>query len=419
MPIVSCACWLSAAVAVLCAGTSAAGGESILAAGRPARLEIRPAGERAVRVTLLPQDAAMGLPFTPALVDAAAEGEPVLSVTELDQPIERRVGGLSVTVRPAPLTVEVRAGERLVQRVELDEQGRVRFRLDDSPVLGLGEGGPLPPRGVNWRELPIEFDRRGRLHRMRPRWQADAYGSRNPVAMLVGTGGWALFVATPWGQIDLSQPDEGVYTPIERRDADAMRQSQRDQQENRGKGVPPMDSVTPGVVDLFVFDASEPEVFLRDVATLTGKAALPPRWALGYMQSHRTLEDDTQLVEIVNTFRAKQIPLDAVIYLGTGFTPRGWNTEQPSFAFNPEVFKREPEEVIDDLHDRDVKVVLHMVPWDRDKLPTLTGQIPPGEAEELEPGHLRRTGTSIASWLPRASTRGGPTKGIGSTCGSG
>ena len=48
------------------------------------------------------------------------------------------------------------------------------------------------------------------------------------------------------------------------------------------------------------------------------------------------------MLGIVDTFREKQIPLDAVIYLGTGFTPRGWNTRQPSFKFNPEVFKRDP-----------------------------------------------------------------------------
>ena len=50
---------------------------------------------------------------------------------------------------------------------------------------------------------------------------------------------------------------------------------------------------------------------------------LPPKWALGYMQSHRTLEDDTQVLGIVDTFRTRQIPIDAVIYPGTGFSPRG------------------------------------------------------------------------------------------------
>ena len=121
---------------------------------------------------------------------------------------------------------------------------------------------------------------------------------------------------------------------------------------------------------------------------ITGPAAMPPLWALGYMQSHRTLEDDAQMLGIAETFRRKQIPLDALIYLGTGFTPRGWNTKQPSFEFNPDVFTRDPSAVIADLHARHVKVVVHMVPWDRDRLPTLHGTIPPRPGETLDASHL-------------------------------
>jgi len=106
------------------------------------------------------------------------------------------------------------------------------------------------------------------------------------------------------------------------------------------------------------------------------------------MQSHRTLEDDGQMIHIVKTFREKRLPLDAVIYLGTGFCPRGWNTEQPSFDFNPEVFAREPATVIQALHDLHVKVLVHVVPWGRDKLPTLQGTIPPRPGDTMDSSHI-------------------------------
>jgi alpha-glucosidase (family GH31 glycosyl hydrolase) len=80
------------------------------------------------------------------------------------------------------------------------------------------------------------------------------------------------------------------------------------------------------------------------------------------MPSHRTLENDAQIVSIVDTFHKKQIPIDAVICLVTGFTPRGWKTNQPSFEFNRSVFKREPKEVLSDLHARHAKAVVHMIP---------------------------------------------------------
>jgi alpha-glucosidase/alpha-D-xyloside xylohydrolase len=139
-----------------------------------------------------------------------------------------------------------------------------------------------------------------------------------------------------------------------------------------------------------VLDASDPAQALKDFSAITGPAVMPPRWALGYMQSHRTLEDDRQLVGIVDTFRSKRIPIDAVIYLGTGFTPRGWNTRQPSFEFNPEVFTRDPKAVIADLHARNVRVVVHMVPPDRDRLPTLHGTIPPARGETVDEAHIQR-----------------------------
>ena len=179
--------------------------------------------------------------------------------------------------------------------------------------------------------------------------------------------------------------------------ADRAPQTERNQQHSAGKGLPPADSVVPGVYDVFVFDAHDPAKAMKDFSAITGPAALPPKWALGYMQSHRTLEDETQLLGIIDTFRAKQIPIDAVIYLGTGFSPRGWNTKQPSFDFNPDVFKRDPKTVLADMHDRHVKVVVHMVPWDRDKLPTLHGSIPPRPSETRgRIAHPDATGSSTS-----------------------
>ena len=166
-------------------------------------------------------------------------------------------------------------------------------------------------------------------------------------------------------------------------------QTERNQQQALGKGLPPIDQIVPGLYDFFVFDAHDPATALKDFSAITGPAVMPPKWALGYMQSHRTLEDDTQMLGIVDTFRSKQIPLDAVIYLGTGFAPRGWNTRQPSFDFNPDVFKRDPKAVLADMHARHVKVVVHMVPWDRDKLPTLHGTIPPRPGETLDASHIQ------------------------------
>jgi alpha-glucosidase/alpha-D-xyloside xylohydrolase len=335
--------------------------QPLMAAGQPAQLVVRAAGNSSLRITLGPTSFGREFPVNPAVVDRKY-GSPEIRLRELSKRIERKIGSLVVGVRPDPLTVTIKtmAGQ-LVQDIVFEADGSLSFKLDQYPVLGMGEGGPLPDKSRPWREQPVQFDRRGALDTMEPRWQSDMYGSRNPVAMLFGTGGWGLFVAAPWVQVDLRRADRGVFLPW-RPTGTGQPQIRQNQEQNASKGLPPVDGIVPGLYDLFVFDARDPAKALGDFSAITGPAAMPPRWALGYMQSHRTLDDETQMIGIIDTFRSKNIPVDALIYLGTGFSPRGWNTRQPSFDFNPDVFKRVPATVLADLHARNVKVVVHMVP---------------------------------------------------------
>lgn len=361
----------------------------LFTAGKPAQLAIRQAGEHSIRITLKPLSYTGDFPFTPALAERTY-AEPAILLTELSGPVRKRVGNVNVEVRPDPLTVIVTTLEGApIQEVIFDKDSTLSFALDGEPVLGLGEGGHKTPPGMDWRTQSIEFDRSGRFQEMQPRWQSDAYGSRNPVPLLIGTAGWALFVASPWVQVDLRDSTRGIFIPWKPTAQDSIQQNQKNQGLAQAKGLPPADSVIPGLYDFFVFDAHRPEALMKDISVLSGPAVMPPKWALGYMQSHRTLQDETQMIAVVDSFRVKRMPIDAVIYLGTGFTPRGWNTKQPSFDFNPEVFHRDPAVVLGDLHAMHVKVVLHMVPYDRDQLPTLHGSIPAKAGETLDAGHIQ------------------------------
>jgi len=99
---------------------------------------------------------------------------------------------------------------------------------------------------------------------------------------------------------------------------------------------------------------------MAEYARLTGSPEMPPLWSLGYQQSHRTLGGPDEVLWVAKTFREKKLPCDALIYLGTGFTPSGWNAANGSFVFNRNVFP-EPKEMIDELHGMNLRVVLHAV----------------------------------------------------------
>jgi alpha-glucosidase (family GH31 glycosyl hydrolase) len=353
--------------------------------GKPAELTVTSGGSHSVRVTLKP--VGMELPPSPSLLNVKIK-DPAISLRKIEAPVKARVGALDVEITPSPLTVLVKSATgREIQQLVFDEKtGKVSFNVGDAPVLGLGEGGQQPGKGSG--PLGVQFDRRGKLDVMRPGWGSGTLGSRNPVAVLVGTDGWALFVASPWVQVDLRDQARGVFIPTN----NVAPTAGVDTPAPPDGGKQPVPAEAQGI-DLFVFDAGEPANLMKDLRDLTGAPAMPPRWALGYMQSHRELRDDKLtpeelILDVVDTFRKKQLPVDSVVYLGTGFTPTGWNKPQPSFEFNPKVFVSDPKEVLKKLHDRNVKVVVHMRDLSAKEMPHLVGNIPPRPGEKLDQNHI-------------------------------
>ncbi len=335
--------------------------------GQPAELTIRASGAHSVRVTLKSVVTGEQALANPTLVDRVWP-EPDIRLQAITETISKRVGGLEVKVSASPLTVAVSdARGNLLQSLVFDSaSGNVSFLIGNSPILGMGEGGKT-------------FDRRGNLDPMTPAWGSGTIGSRNPVALLIGTGGWGLYLAapltevpapqgqpqTPRLQVDLRGPERGIFVIPDQPKEQAA-----------------------GLFDCFVFDTHDPAVFMKEVSVLTGPAVMPPKWALGYMQSHRTLQTDKEMIGVVDTFREKKLPIDAVIYLGTGFAPVGWNTPQPSLTFNPKVFLRDPAEVLADLHKDNVKVIVHVVPPTLRQLPALHGSIPAAGGEAVDATHI-------------------------------
>jgi alpha-glucosidase/alpha-D-xyloside xylohydrolase len=301
-------------------------GQRLRVAGRDVEVAVTAAGPATVRVSLAPleNDKVLPVPSDGSLVRQDG-GAPILRVRSLDKPLTADCGEARVTVSADPLTfrIETRDG-RLIQALRVDGQsGAVGFPLGDGLVLGLGEGGP-------------QYDRRGSIDRMRNGqggYRLRTHGGRVPVPWLIGTAGWAMFIHRPYGSFDLTGA-EGRFTP--------------------GSASGPLP------LDVFVVAAREPAKVMAEYARLTGFPEMPPLWALGYQQSHRTLAGREEVLAEARTFREKKLPCDALIYLGTGFCPSGWNTGHGSFRFNPSNFP-DPKAMLDELHLLGFKVVPHVV----------------------------------------------------------
>jgi len=327
----------------------AQGGADILVAGRPA--EILVASETAstvrltVRGTINNKPAPMSITGALAREDTTPAGQRVVPATRV------RAGDLVVRFTPNPPTLYLETpGGVVVQRLTLNAAASgFSFQLPKGPLLGLGEGG-------------VQFDKKGSTDQMRNgqgAGQGDGYrlainGTRAPIQWLIGTDGWAIFIDQPSGAFDFTG-SEGKFTPA---DTYAM------------------------PLDIFVITSRDPLVIMREYARLTGLAEMPPLWAFGYMQSHRTLGGPDEILGVARTFRDKKLPCDTLIYLGTEFAPSGWNTRNGEFTWHPTNFP-DPKKMLDTLHDDHFKVVVHVVVEGRRFIGTVKD---PCKAAALPPG---------------------------------
>jgi alpha-glucosidase/alpha-D-xyloside xylohydrolase len=340
--------------------------------GKPAELVLSEISAHAIRVQISPLNDT-GRPQTMAPSPVLTSFPQDVKFRARDVPKEKqiRMGDLRVVLQPEPFSVSVRRRDgTLVQQLISEAgtgMGTILFHTD-GPVLGLGEGADqFDRRGANY---PVINGQRYRLAEL---------GARVFSPFLIGTDGWALFVSTPNGAFDLRG--------------------------GHGRFVPVQGAV--GGVDVFVIDAHDPADALREFARLTGAPVMPPKWALGYMQSHRTLSTEEDILAEARTFREKKLPCDTMIFLGTGFCPKGWNFGHDSFELNTNVFTRTAADVLRDLHQEHFHVALHIVPLQKD-YPTLNGSIPAKPGEEIDAQNIgpywKRHGDLVAAgvdgWWP-------------------
>jgi len=294
--------------------------------GATAELVFSEVSDRTVRIELRPLDEG-SQPHVPraSTVLVNFHSKEKLRTRSLSRTMELAAGRLRLDIQPHPLSMTVRRSDgSQLQHLAFEEggEGALTFRAG-GPILGLGEGEQ-------------QFDRRGQAYRMINGQLSPTlatHGATIPVPFLIGTEGWALFVHRPWGEIDL-RADPGRWAPSPK---------------SRGaEGV-----------DIFIMDASEPAEAMVEYTRLVGHPVMPPKWVLGYIQSHRTLAGPAEPLQVARMFREKQLPCDALIYLGTGYCTNGWNTGHGSFEFNPQAFAQ-PAEQLKELHALNFKTVFHI-----------------------------------------------------------
>jgi alpha-glucosidase (family GH31 glycosyl hydrolase) len=317
---------LAALSATLVVPTEAFVGEQPAFVSQDYELRITTVSPHTVRLTVLPlkDGKAVEVSFFGALVrESWGASVATLRGKQTEQTI--RSGNLKVRASLDPVFFTIIPADGVeIQTFSVERTtGIVSFATGDAPLLGLGEGGP-------------QFDRRGSIDTMvngQGGYRLETHGARLPIPWIIGTSGWAIFFHQPFGAFDFTG--------------------------TKSKFIP-ANARPPFPLDIFFVSSPDPVTIMSEYARLTGHPELPPLWSLGYQQSHRTLTSREEVLAEAKTFREKKLPCDALIYLGTGLCPSGWNTENGSFSWNPEVFP-DPRKMIDELHKNNFRVVLHDV----------------------------------------------------------
>ena len=207
----------------------------------------------------------------------------------------------------------------------VDATHGVRLRFDlpiEQHFFGLGEGGQ-------------QFDRLGATRRL---WNSQANhgpGADLAIPLLLSSAGWGLF-------FDNSSRAQIVL-------GDSV----------GGAGIEY--NCETGPLDLYFLGGGELRAVLGAAADLLGHATMPPRWALGFLQSTRHFDSAVELRALPATFRDKRLPCDAIIFLSTYPPARGWNRAVGHLEFEPELFSNSAA-VLGEFHGLGFRVVTHEYP---------------------------------------------------------
>ena len=273
-----------------------------------------------------------GRPDGPSLIELRDWPQTPVDVVD-GEPVRLTTRALRLAVETDPLRLSFAAPDGAWLLREPPDGGlRIgpdarRVRADfvfagEQHFYGLGQGG-------------------GRLDRLgvtRQLWNSHlghGPGSDMAVPLLISSRGWALFFDNPAdAAIAVGRSDNGVRIAY---------------------------TAEAGPLAWYFLIGADLRALMGEVAELLGRPPLPPRWALGFLQSTRHFDDTAELRRLPRTIREKRIPCDALIFLSTYGEALGWNRGVGHLEFQPGLWPK-PEGLLEEVRRQHFEVITHEYP---------------------------------------------------------
>jgi alpha-glucosidase len=261
---------------------------------------------------------------SPALVIAAEKTD--LKITDEKELIKVESTRLTVSLTKKPIRISVQNSE-----------GRMLFEQKNKGIAIKPTGEVICYSTMNPEdhfyglgEKTGYLDKRGEKVTM---WNTDVYAPHNPETD-------ALYQSNPYFMVLRNGYAHGVYFDNTFKSTFDFR-SEEDGYTFGAEG---------GQLDFYVMAGPGPKDVLEQYTAMTGRAPIPPKWAIGYHQSRYSYESEQEVRELAAIFKEKGIPVDAV-YLDIHYMD-----EYRVFTFDRERFP-EPEKMVSDLKDQGIRII--------------------------------------------------------------
>ena len=110
-------------------------------------------------------------------------------------------------------------------------------------------------------------------------------------------------------------------------------------------------------MDWYFIAGDDMDEVISGYRTLTGKAPVMPKWAMGYWQSRERYKTSTEMIEALEGFRKRNIPIDNIVMDWSHWREEDWGGHE----FDPARFP-DPKAMVDSIHDMNGRMMISVWP---------------------------------------------------------
>jgi len=110
-------------------------------------------------------------------------------------------------------------------------------------------------------------------------------------------------------------------------------------------------------LDYYFVVGPEFDDIVAELRALTGHAPMPPKWALGYIQSKERYASQAELLAVARAYRERELPLDCLVLDWKSWTGGLWGQK----SLDPEWFP-DPDRMTEELHALGVRLMVSIWP---------------------------------------------------------